>query len=116
MGGVILTNEEITEVKKRAETQFNWANTSVLSLVATIESLQKTIERLMETQITSRKAFKETLSLLFDNLEDEKGIKFTKEQLSEAIEKMHDDSNFFECLLDFFKEHIEGFGENYGLD
>ena len=40
MSGCILTTKEIQEVKKRAETQFNWANTSVLSLIATIESLQ----------------------------------------------------------------------------
>jgi hypothetical protein len=29
---------------------------------------------------------------------------------------MHDDPIFFEDLLDWFDEHINVFGENYGLE
>jgi hypothetical protein len=64
----------------------------------------------------TREAMKVTLKLLFELLEEEKDIKFTENEVKEAIETMHDDNTFFEDLLDFFEEHIETFGENYGLE
>lgn len=32
-----------------------------------------------------------------------------------TAEKMHDDPTFLEQLEQFFQDHIEDFGENYGL-
>ncbi|WP_165921198.1 hypothetical protein [Paenibacillus albiflavus] len=47
-------------------------------------------------------------------------IKFMLEQLdvgnAESVaEQMHDDPTFLEELEQFFQDHIEDFGENYGL-
>jgi hypothetical protein len=63
-----------------------------------------------------RDAMREVLRNLFEWLEDNKGISFNDEEIENAVETMHDDNTFFEDLLDFFEEHIETFGENYGLE
>lgn len=118
MSGIMLTNEEIQEIKSRAEHQFNWANTSVLSLIDTIEKLQeqnKTLAKELHRVTNPRTATKETLKLLFENLNEDKGITYTTEQINNAIEIMHDDAIFFEELLDLFEEHLEEYGESYGL-
>jgi uncharacterized protein YcfL len=64
--------------------------------------------------MNSREAVKETLRLLFYWLE-ERGYEFTKEERANAIEIMHDDSTFFDELMDFFEGHINDFRENYEL-
>jgi hypothetical protein len=65
--------------------------------------------------MNSREAVKHTLKFLFEILEDERDITFTEEQIEKAAEAMHDNDTFFEELLDFLEEHIEMYGENYGL-
>lgn len=65
--------------------------------------------------MNTREAMKITIRHLFEWLEEEKGVSFTKEKIDDAIYTMHDDATFFEGLLDWFEEHIEMFGENYGL-
>lgn len=62
-----------------------------------------------------REAVKTILRLLFENLEDEKCKSFSENKVTEAIEIMHDDDTFFDELLDFFDEHLEIYGGNYGL-
>jgi hypothetical protein len=63
-----------------------------------------------------REAMKATLRFLFELLAEEKDIKFSKEKVEEAIESMHDDDIFLHELIDFLENHLETFGENYGLD
>ncbi|MFZ5352763.1 MAG: hypothetical protein ACOZCL_08570 [Bacillota bacterium] len=62
-----------------------------------------------------RTALKLTLRSLFEWIEEDKGVRYPKEQIDEAIEVMHDDENFINDLLDFFEEHLQTMGENYGL-
>lgn len=62
-----------------------------------------------------REAMKETIRNLFSWLEEDKGISFTKEEIDNAVEIMHDDSQFLEELLDWFADHIDMYGENYEL-
>lgn len=66
--------------------------------------------------MNTREAMKITLKHLFELLEEEKDISFSKEEIDNTIEAMHDDPIFFEDLLDWFDEHINAFGENYGLE
>jgi hypothetical protein len=69
MSGIILSNSEIQEVKRRAETQFNWANTSVLSLIATIESLQNKNSKILD-------ALKNISAELLDNCDNGDGKEY----------------------------------------
>jgi len=54
MSEIIFTDKQIQEIKARAETQFNWANTTVLSLIATIAELDRRNE---ELKIKSKAGF-----------------------------------------------------------
>lgn len=65
--------------------------------------------------MSEREAMKITLMHLFEWLDEEKGMHYTKEQREQAVDAMHDDPQFWDELLDFFAEHVEDFGENYGL-
>jgi hypothetical protein len=62
-----------------------------------------------------REAMKEVLRNLFEWLEEDKNISYTKEQIDNAVEIIHDDNIFIEDLIDFFEEHLETFCENYQL-
>lgn len=44
-----------------------------------------------------------------------KQYEFTKEQIDNLIESLHDDEYFFDSLLDCLVEHLEAFGDEYGL-
>jgi len=54
-----------------------------------------------------RTAMKETIKFMLDQL----GVG----DAESVAEKMHDDPTFLEQLEDFFQEHLDDFGENYGL-
>jgi hypothetical protein len=64
-----------------------------------------------------RESMKEVLKLAFEWLEEDiyGGLEFTQKEVENAIEAMHDNDTFFEEFMNFFKDHIEMFGENYGL-
>lgn len=68
-----------------------------------------------QEQVSTREAMKVTLRHLFELIEDREGISFEEEEKKEAIRIMHDNDTFFDELIDFMEEHIEVFGENYGL-
>ncbi|SFR15305.1 hypothetical protein [Desulfoscipio geothermicus] len=70
---------------------------------------------LIPPQLTTRNAVKETIRFVFEHLQDRGLVKFTQKEIEEAIIKMHDDDIFFDELIDFMYDHIEDFGENYGL-
>lgn len=57
-----------------------------------------------------RIAMKEVLKFVLRNLE------FDHEKAAELAEQMHNDPNFLEALEEFVGEHLDYFGENYGLE
>ena len=63
-----------------------------------------------------REAMKEVLKLLFEHYEERSEFSFAKEEIETAIENMHDDDEFLEQLIRFFADHVETYGENYGLE
>lgn len=70
---------------------------------------------------SKRESMKVVLKNAFEWLEDGMGgtfetKTFDKQQIINAIEIMHDDSTFFEEFMRFFADHIDTFGENYGLE
>ena len=65
--------------------------------------------------MNERQATKVFLKFVFKLLEEDKDMSFSKEQVENAIEAMHDDDLFFSGLLDFMETLIDNVGENYGL-
>lgn len=63
----------------------------------------------------SKQAMKAVLEFLFELLSEEKGREFKQGEIEKAVEAMHDDPTFLWGLLNFLEEHIEIFGESYGL-
>ncbi|MFA5307686.1 MAG: hypothetical protein WC365_09615 [Candidatus Babeliales bacterium] len=64
--------------------------------------------------MSEREAMKTVIKFLFTKMV-EMGFNFTREQINKATEIMHDDDAFLEGLLDYFKDHIDTYGENYDL-
>lgn len=56
-----------------------------------------------------REAVKETIRFTLINLD------YSHELAAKVAEKMHDDHTFLEELEEFIQEHVDDFGENYGL-
>lgn len=56
-----------------------------------------------------RLAIKETIKIVLINNGMDADV------AASAADKMHDDHTFLEGLEQFFQDHIEDFGENYGL-
>ena len=65
--------------------------------------------------INTRLAVKETIRFLFEKITEDGLYNFSQSEIDEAVEQMHDDDGFIEPLIEFFDEHINDFGENYGL-
>jgi hypothetical protein len=47
---------------------------------------------------------------------EEEGLEIPYEKWDEIIEKAHDNEFFFSDMLNWFVDHMNDFGENYGLE
>lgn len=63
-----------------------------------------------------RQAFEQIIKHQLTLLRDEKNIDLTDEEIEKATKIMSNDEQFHDELLDFFEDHINIFGENYGIE
>jgi hypothetical protein len=62
-----------------------------------------------------RTAYKMVIKHQLEMLEDDGLWSFAEMQIDEITETLHDDYDFLEELKSVVEEHLETFGENYGL-
>jgi hypothetical protein len=47
---------------------------------------------------------------------EEEGLNIPYEKWDEVIDKAHDNDGFFTAMLEWFVDHMNDFGENYGVE
>lgn len=71
--------------------------------------------RILATETSTRAAMKTVIRHLLE-LAEEDAFRISHDKWDDVIENAHDDEMFLSELVDWFKDHIDTFGENYGLD
>ncbi|MEK5175107.1 hypothetical protein NST63_18070 [Heyndrickxia sp. FSL W8-0496] len=62
-----------------------------------------------------REAYKMVIKHQLVMLEEEGRWSFGTNEIEELAEQLHDNEDFIDDLKDSIEEHLEDFGENYGL-